>query len=1338
MAIDFDKAKKNIGKSYDKTMGAWEKEHQKQLKAQQEAEKQAKLEKLKKAKKTVTTPNGHTVNAGGRKQLTPEAKLELERQQATNAVPKFLRNMTEAVIDNSVLGGVTTLAYGKKPSSDFDSPYYDEIHSGTSATLGRLTGQGAMFASQFASAGAPLDKVSQAIAKTKLGQAVAKSVIGDATIGLGQNIVMAKGEGLEGKDLAKDVALNTGLDLALGAGIEVAPAVKSYLKNTKLAKQAKNIGEVVDTTKKVAETGDLKPKNTLPDAQKYNQRTNADIQNDRINELAEQIKKADREAKPSDRVTQTNKRVKTNTANRTARANAKSQELLDEYIKVQNMTPDEYVKYAKGEISKKSVRDIDNVNPKEALKIKQLTGVDAQVKPEKANKTLKDLGADVKNPNLEMTYEEASKVYDTYKHGTPKKLPGKGDVSKAADTIIGSDFISDDMRKTLEDNISNYVKTTKRNKVTVDNVKAKIDKDGLDESIKSFGEVLSEARMVKEEDIAMGAELIKRLDDLGDYERALDVTDDLIEMMSQAGRTLQAANIFSKMTPYGKVRTVKRTAERMAEKYGRDVVPDDGLLKQLFEESDLTKSDEIKKKIFVDLWEQVPPTLMEKLDAIRYTAMLSSPKTHIRNILGNTAMYVGKGLSDGVGQALEKALKGKMDRLGGIRTKSVLNPLSAEDKALKSRAREVFDEIKDTVLNNDVKYIEKGNSRPIDSKIFKSKVLEGSRKVVSGTLEHEDEVFMRLNFESAFAKICKANGIKASDLTAEQIKKFADYAIQQAQTATFRDPNALATAMNKVYRWANNTQGLSKGSKAARTGVKLAMDATVPFKKTPANVLKQGWRYSPGGVAIGMARCISAKDADSLMKGIEILSNGIVGTPALLAGALLAKQGLVNGNIGNYTDKDTKYKKMLGQQDYSVTVGDKTITMDWMSPYSMPFFVGVELGTALSGDDRISGTELVDSLASITDPFLEMSMLQGLQTLITADYKTNSAQTLIQNTVQSYVLQFVPAISQQIAKTVAKTATTTSVPSDGTSFGKFLNRTGTQFKSKIPGLYETNEPDIDLWGRTQNKENIWDYVNAGLRNIISPANIKDMNITYVDKEILRLYDTLDYEPKSVIPTPAESNVDFNKENYKMTASEFTKFKKDLGTYRYNELKKLFATDKYKKSSNEEKTKMIQAVYKDANEQAKKKFLISSGKVTEEEYSLAKLKSNNSSSALKIINSGKTTATKVVDAKQKVKDTDIPDKDILKAYVLAGNYDQYTIQAACGASEKTIKEAVNLKSSGVGLSEFQKIYANSDNDGNGRIKKAEAIAYLNSTSYSREQKRAIFDALIAGTNVKNPY
>lgn len=258
----YDKAlanAKSADKSYRDSVKKDLQTKAKNQKIEKEKERKAKEKKLAglKKDKTVTNRNGKKVNAGGRKKLTPETKLELERQQATNAVPKFLRNMSEAVIDNSVIGGISTLATGKKPSSEIDSPYYDEIHSGTSATLGRLAGQGAMFASQFAAGSAPLDKVSQAVAKTKLGQAVAKSVIGDATIGLGQNIIMAKGDGLEGKDLVKDVALNTGLDLALGAGLEVAPAVKSYLKNTKLAKQAENLNvlkqgdELLDTAKKI-------------------------------------------------------------------------------------------------------------------------------------------------------------------------------------------------------------------------------------------------------------------------------------------------------------------------------------------------------------------------------------------------------------------------------------------------------------------------------------------------------------------------------------------------------------------------------------------------------------------------------------------------------------------------------------------------------------------------------------------------------------------------------------------------------------------------------------------------------------------------------------------------------------------------------------------------------------------------------------------------------------------------------------------------------------------------------------------------------------------------------
>lgn len=958
----------------------------------------------------------------------------------------------------------------------------------------------------------------------------------------------------------------------------------------------------------------------------------------------------------------------------------------------------------------------------------------------------KSVSADEKNPKAELTYEQAAELYETYKNGTPKTLPAKGDVSKAADTIIGSDYIGDEMRTAIKENIDNAVKTTKSNKVTLDNVNAKIDKDGLTPSVKKFLKNVQKKNRFTEEDIATGAELLRRLDEKGDYETALDVTDGLIELMSQAGRTLQAANIFTSMTPYGKLRTIRKAAAEMSERYGKEVKLNEDLLRELFYEKDTVKADKIKRRLFNDLWDQIPATLGEKIDALRYTAMLSSPKTHIRNILGNVAMYVGKALSDGVETALEETVfKGKMNKMGAMRAKSMLNPFSKEDRMLKEKAGELFENIKDQLLNESSKYLEKGKVRPQENKVFNSKILEAGRKFVSGSLEKEDEWFMKINFQAAFAKICKANGLEVGELTAKEIRKFTAYAAEQAQAATFRDPNALASAMNKVYRYASDTSKSDVAGKIGKGILKTTMDTAVPFRRTPANILKQAWRYSPGGVAEGLARVATAKDAESLMKGIEILSNGVVGTPVVLAGAYAAYQGYVTGNVGDYSDKTASYNRMLGEQDYSLKVGDKTITLDWMSPYSMPFFVGAELGTALSeqGLTGLTATEMVDAMASITEPFLEMSMMQGLQDLMTNNYKGNATEVFVGNAMKSYVSQFVPTFAAQLAKTMAKTTSSTKTVNDGTTSGKIYTSMVAQMKSKVPGLYETNVDEVDVWGRTETKEDVWDYVRAGLRNILSPSTIKDINVTDVDKEILSVYDSLDDDKASVIPSTADSYVNYNSTKYDMTDSEWADFKKDIGKLRYDGLEDLFKTSSYKNASAKDKAKTIQNVYSNALQTAKKNYLISSGKMTKEEYNRSTL---TSGAATKLIDQGKTTATKVVEAKEKVNKSGVTNKAILQAYVLAGSYDSNTIKAVGGynsngsykISDNTISEAKALKSAGVTLSKLQKAYAQSDENNNKSISREEAEAYLDSVNWSQDQKRAIFDALMTNPNTHNKY
>ena len=319
MAIDFDKAKKNIGKSYDKTVGAWEKEHQKQLKAQQEAEKQAKLKEAKKNR--------------GRKQLTPEINAKKDFESLKKLVlgssyvapdgskPKTIQGTAIYQKGSKQEAREKLKASGKKVTPTLDNKVFENIanEKGIAGTFGRAyTGVGSGFVDSFTAfpsavaskvtgkdvdvrekmglnmpennpledstayqvgeiggellgytvqnkAFAPL--VNSALKGTKLGkmagetfkqraaQDLARNAIEAGSIGLAQNIGIAKQQGLEGSEFAKDVALNTGLDLVAGSALDIVPdAVKTTrnaLKNTKLAKQAKNVGEVVDTAKKV-------------------------------------------------------------------------------------------------------------------------------------------------------------------------------------------------------------------------------------------------------------------------------------------------------------------------------------------------------------------------------------------------------------------------------------------------------------------------------------------------------------------------------------------------------------------------------------------------------------------------------------------------------------------------------------------------------------------------------------------------------------------------------------------------------------------------------------------------------------------------------------------------------------------------------------------------------------------------------------------------------------------------------------------------------------------------------------------------------------------------------
>lgn len=1007
------------------------------------------------------------------------------------------------------------------------------------------------------------------------------------------------------------------------------------------------------------------------------------------------------------------------------------------------------------------IKNVDNANPTNDSDIRYLLRTSAltetdytrrlraaseNLRGEKGNKymqtvdntgnqttTLKDLGADIAKP--QQTIAEAKKKYGAYggKEGDIPLRTDLGKVTQGAKTVYNSPIADEEMMKAIKTGVEEGSYWTRKmsNKEALNAAAEKIKESGLDNETTSFLNLARDSREVKGEDIAMGYQLAKEHIAQGNYEAAQAVLSDVCQMESEAGRALQAMRLFNSLSPEGRVKSILRSAEKIKENTGVEVKVSDEMLEQL-KNATAEELPAIKKQINNELWDQVPATFSEKLTAWRYLAMLGNPRTHIRNIVGN-ALYVPVVRMDNVIQTgLEKAMKNRLNKLGANKTTAILTN-SADDKALKKIGAERFKQLKDTLDSGNGKYNEE--LRPLESRVFKSKLLEGAKNKNSEWLEKEDQLFMSLNFKSAFAQYCKANGKKAADLTDDFIEEAANHAYDVALRSTYRDPSRLADVLGRFRKrtlTAKATDTLSE--KALKTAGRVVMDSALPFTKTPINILKRGVSHSPLGLVKGMAEIATAKDGKQLVKAITQVSEGLTGTGIVALGMYMASIGMANGSLGEY-DKEYKWEQLLGKQDYALNVDDYSITLDWAAPVSMPFFVGVELGTKLL-EEKGNVWDALESLSQIYQPVLEMSMLSGIQSLF--DFSNGDSKDLVSfmgNAVQNLTSQYIPTILGQTARTAVderKIALSTAENKMQRNAEKYIDK----LENKIPGLTNTNESYVDMFGRTEKKNSAADYIETGLENFLSPAYVQKANKNKVETELERMRQILGAEGKEILPTDYSYNYDirYNGEDIRMTEEQFTKYKKVRGKAAYDGLEKLFNSSEYKLMSTNEKKKAIKEVYDKAAEDAKKSTVISMGIATETEYKYSLLSE-----------SAKTT----VDAMKK---KGIPTKTAVNAYETQKAYGSGTEKALAlmkkGYNDNVIKgldisntqieKARALQNAGVSINKLTTAKKEADTNGNGNISKAEVISYVEARNFTPEQKYALLKALSGVKDKNNPY
>ena len=765
----------------------------------------------------------------------------------------------------------------------------------------------------------------------------------------------------------------------------------------------------------------------------------------------------------------------------------------------------------------------------------------------------------VLNPNAiaNITKEDASTT--TSKKGKQRKWIETSTKSKVVNDEIGIEDL--DISKITYEPISN--------KKTMKNADAKLSVMSYDDAVAHIKDVTTN-KTAKLEDIGMAERLIQEAIKRGDKTTASELIMDTAMLGTDLGQKVQALSIIKKMTPEGQLKMLQKVVKRGKLKDGKvyknveitqemsdkilDVYNEDGT----FDADELnTKVEEVKQEIA----EQLKPTIGDKISEWRYLSMLGNPKTHIRNIISNVAMAGTIKYKNAIARTIETVV-----------------PTQNKTKTWKRASKEVSEFAKQTTLEmkseitGESKYNEK-TSIELKKKVFKNKVLDKISKFNSNTLTKEDWFFSKGAFESSFKEYLTAQNIKTMTDIENHPKIIEDaknYALEQAEIATFRQYSWLASQISRIEK--ENALG------------KVGIGSTMPFKKTPINVAKTGVNYSP----IGLIKSISY-DAVQVSKGnmeasqlIDNFAQGLTGTSIALIGYALAKSGLLSG--AGDDDKEDKYNRYLGEQSYSLKIGNHSYPISWLSPVAMPLLVGATAFEQLEEKEEWDMNVVTETLAKTLDPLSEMSFLSSLDDVLSSyDSGFQKLYGMFISAGQNYVTQFFPTLFSQLASVLDdKKRTTQASKNSKWVVGEELGR---QIMYKVPGLRNELEPSLDIWGREiKQSEN---YFQRAYESFLAPYSKKKDISTNLDKELKRVYKSTG--ETEVIPSIPKSYLQYKDEKYKMSAFEYTIFKKNYGTTANEYLNVLIENENYKSSTDEEKVKMISEIYGYASVLAKEKY-----------------------------------------------------------------------------------------------------------------------------------------------------
>lgn len=332
--------------------------------------------------------------------------------------------------------------------------------------------------------------------------------------------------------------------------------------------------------------------------------------------------------------------------------------------------------------------------------------------------------------------------------------------------------------------------------------------------------------------------------------------------------------------------------------------------------------------------DKIPRKFMDKVNTYRYTNMLLSPKSRVKDALF-TALFQGdQALDEVIANGISKAIT---QPLKGVKTRSGLH-FNEWLEGIKKGFKEGSEDVKLGITTGragegsrfDLPKAAQFRYKPLKEVEGWGKVPQAFENIMSGlekglaySIRVPDRMFYEGRYASSIADQLAANNTKnVTNEMVEQAVKEARDAVYQGDTWASKASLGVRDVLNKIP-----------------LGAFKVGDWTMPFVQTVANISEEGLK-NVGGVPVGAYKLLKADTPEALRDAEILLAKGIKGTVPLGVGWGVGK-GYIDSNIGEKTNYNNE---ITGMQPQSIAIGDKSFSLANAPNLAIPISVGRALG----------------------------------------------------------------------------------------------------------------------------------------------------------------------------------------------------------------------------------------------------------------------------------------------------------------------------------------------------------------------------------------------------------